>query len=266
MHCYQSPDRNFDFNISNRYNKVTLYLLVTYLVQPMKSHNNGSYLPSKVLTSYAAEKILFEEFRDENRLQGEALKANKKYAAIKKHKSDVIDKIFESMANLIFFFDVLNRSPILEDDLVDIAMQVTGVIRNAESDDPYLRILLAYMLGNSDSPGLDVFIQARTQGRAYRVVPDYQVLMAEMMHFISLQAFIEVANAVLPAPQDAYEPAAPFISQDLERASAWVAALSRKARASVVETNDKARRISIPDLSDLLEKRRERFNEETRRI
>jgi hypothetical protein len=176
------------------------------------------------------------------------------------------------MANLMFFFDILNRSSVLEDDLLEIAMQVTGVIRNSKyvdtlpyesPRDAFLRELLLSMVGiGGKGPSVDEFIQSSERGIPTRTVADHQILIAEIMHGISSGVFVDVAGMVLPPPADAYEPAAPFISQDIERASAWVSTMSRKARASVVDFDEKARVIDIPNLSDLVEERREKFNTE----
>jgi hypothetical protein len=70
------------------------------------------------------EKLQFENKKTEQKLRGEELAENDTYSSLKKRKTNVLDRIFTSMANLTFFFKCIAEHPelnkLFEDDVKDL--------------------------------------------------------------------------------------------------------------------------------------------------
>lgn len=106
----------------------------------MKSGQKGErvkkgYLPDKLLTNYMREKLLFEKKKEESKLLGAELAENKTYSNLKKRKTDVLARVFRSMANLTFFFKCIAEHPELERLFDDDIMDLLGIRRNDPQND-----------------------------------------------------------------------------------------------------------------------------------
>ena len=70
------------------------------------------------------QRLQFEKRRVNEKLAGKELKEDDEYQRLKKRKTDVLDRIFRSMANLVFFFQCIAEHPemaeVFDDDIKDL--------------------------------------------------------------------------------------------------------------------------------------------------
>jgi len=98
-------------------------------VKKSKTHDNG-YLPDDLLVNYMRQKLQFERDKEKSKLRGKELAENETYSNLKKRKFDVLDRVFRSLANLIFFFKCIAEYPELEKVFEDDVMDLLGIKRN----------------------------------------------------------------------------------------------------------------------------------------
>jgi hypothetical protein len=88
------------------------------------SRSKKGYVPDELVVNYMLQKLHFEKRRNNERLRGRELVEDAKYSSLKKRKTDVLDRIFKSMANLIFFFQCISNyselSDVFDDDIKDL--------------------------------------------------------------------------------------------------------------------------------------------------
>src|SRR5438552_1359582 len=94
-----------------------------------RNRQNG-YPPDDLLINYMRQKLHFERDKEKSKLRGKELAEDDTYSNLKKRKFDVIDRVFRSMANLIFFFKCIAEHPELEKVFEDDVMDLLGVKRN----------------------------------------------------------------------------------------------------------------------------------------
>jgi hypothetical protein len=68
------------------------------------------------------------------KVRGKELAEDATYSKLKSKKFDVLDRVFRSMANLIFFFKCIAEYPELEKVFEDDVMDLLGVKRNEKQD------------------------------------------------------------------------------------------------------------------------------------
>jgi hypothetical protein len=76
------------------------------------------------------EKLQFERDKEKSKVRGRELAEDATYSKLKRRKFDVLDRVFKSMANLIFFFKCIAEYPELEKVFEDDVMDLLGVKRN----------------------------------------------------------------------------------------------------------------------------------------
>lgn len=92
------------------------------------------YPPDALLVNYMREKLLYETSNSESRIRKRKAK-NATYSRLKKKKFDVIDRVFRSMANTVFFFKCIAEYPVLERVFEDDIANLLGLRRiNQEKD------------------------------------------------------------------------------------------------------------------------------------
>jgi hypothetical protein len=104
--------------------------------QHTKENKNG-YVPDKLVVNYMQQKLHFEKKRKSEKLQGRELAEDDEYLALKKRKTDVLDRIFRSMANLIFFFECMAKHSELDELFDEDIKDLLGIRR----EDPQRQVL-----------------------------------------------------------------------------------------------------------------------------
>ena len=89
---------------------------------------NG-YVADELVVNYMQKKLRFERRRMSEELRGKELVENKEYSSLKKRKTDVLDRIFRSMANLIFFFQCIAEYSELAEVFDDDIKNLLGIRR-----------------------------------------------------------------------------------------------------------------------------------------
>jgi hypothetical protein len=165
------------------------------------------YVPDKLITNYMQDKLLFEKKRDETDLRGKALKDNEAYLNLKKRKTDVLNKIFTSMANLIFFFESVaeidDLRSIFENDILDLL----GLKRNyPEIHRP------GYIFSRLIN---SILLTGKIPGREDAV--DFRLLLIDLLQ----QALTEKISKSLPSVIDREPGAKKNVLDDFDTARAW---------------------------------------------
>jgi hypothetical protein len=86
--------------------------------------NRKGYIPDSLVVNYMQQRLRFEKRRESEKLRGRDLKEDEEYPRLKKRKTDVLDRIFRSMANLTFFLQSVSDHPelakVFDDDIKDL--------------------------------------------------------------------------------------------------------------------------------------------------
>src|ERR671931_2300090 len=99
-------------------------------------NNKNSYVADDLLVNYMHQKLQFEREKEKLKLRGKDLAEHDTYSNLKRRKFDVVERVFRSMANLIFFFKCIAEYPELEKVFEDDVLDLLGVKRNdSETDD-----------------------------------------------------------------------------------------------------------------------------------
>ena len=106
-----------------------------------KMISQKSYVPDVIVTNYMREKLQFGKEKEKLGLRGKDLQENSAYSNLRKRKTDALDRIFVSMANLTFFFECVAKNPDLEELFEDDIKDLLGVRRNDQNTDIYGFIL-----------------------------------------------------------------------------------------------------------------------------
>jgi hypothetical protein len=90
---------------------------------PTKKNRKG-YIPDELVTNYMKQKLHFEKRRQSEKLRGRDLTQDEEYPRLKKRKTDVLDRMFRSMANLTFFFQSVAEhselAKVFDEDIKDL--------------------------------------------------------------------------------------------------------------------------------------------------
>jgi hypothetical protein len=187
-----------------------------------------------------AEKILFEEYRDKTGLAGGDLQRSRKYQALKKRKGDVLDKVYESMANLVFFFEAVNSNVMLDAEFRKEMIELVG-LNHLFEDQPNVKVLTNALLL---SPNVEEDIAT-----------DYRYRIGYLMYRQISQIFEHLVQEEFTSDTRA------IVLSDLKRARAWIASLADKVNIRE-EVDPVSRRMITPDLSSVIEDKRKEFAEE----
>ena len=193
-------------NYSNLYTLGYLVYLIEYRL------NKKGYIPDKLVSNYMRDKLLFETKRNKENLQGKALKDDEVYSNLKKRKTDVLNKIFTSMANLIFFFECIAENDeirsVFENDILDLL----GVIRNSpERERPgyiFSRFIKSIMLTSKIPEREDAI--------------DFRLLLIDLLQ----EAVKEKVSVSLPRVIDREHGAKMNVLSDFDKARGWTRMLS----------------------------------------
>lgn len=212
------------------------------LVDNRKRHAQQSYSFNIVLERYLKEKLRIEKLKTEADLPGNKLSKNDlcEIRANDKNKVKVLDNhIFRSMANLVYFFEFINKHPELEgvfdDDVEDLfGLRGTHVKRHKVEDGKYL-VFLRFLDAVLGYDGNDVIVEER-DGKTYtdrRVKKSTIRKTFDTSRNIRLQLISAIADATLQCIQNiagekegntlsvAHMKIYKIIAQDLERTSIW---------------------------------------------
>jgi hypothetical protein len=89
---------------------------------------NG-YLPHDAVINYMRDRLHFEKTRNKLKLKGQDLAGDNSYRNLKKRKTDVLDIMFKSMADILFFKSIAKHQE-LQDIFEDDIMDLLGIKRN----------------------------------------------------------------------------------------------------------------------------------------
>ena len=165
------------------------------------------YRPDNIVSNYVQDKLLFEKKRDKENLHGKILKDDEVYSNLKKRKTDVLNKIFTSMANLIFFFECVAENDelrsVFESDILDLL----GLRRNSpELRRPgyiFSRLIKSILLTGKNREKEDAI--------------DFRLLLIDLLQ----QALNEKINKSLPSIIDREPGARKNVLEDFETTRAW---------------------------------------------
>jgi hypothetical protein len=190
---------------------------------------NG-YLPDKLVINYVREKLLFDKEKNELKLGGKDLADNDRYANLKKRKFNVLDRIFTSMANLMFFFDCIAKYPNLEELFEDDIEDLLGVRRtNQEQIYGYILANLLYSI---------LFVQKKQNNNA-----DFRLLLPTVLQQIVRNKARQFLTEVFKI-----QTASQAVSDDFDRALAWSEML---AHSTNIENKEPSRTLNF-DSEELL--------------
>jgi hypothetical protein len=187
-----------------------------------------SYVPDKSIVNYMNEKLQFEKERNKLSLRGEALQTNPLYSTLKKRKVDVLDRVFRSMANIVFFFDRISTEEDLREDFEDDVKDLLGVRRDNPEERIYgfifYRLVSSILIERNRSKKLqshgNVQIELIAQDRNLDV-SDFSL---NLNHFLQ-QIVRDKVRSSLPTGVDMLG-AQTAILNDFDRALAWTGLLA----------------------------------------
>ena len=153
------------------------------------------------------ERLLFEKKRDATGLRGKALRRDKAYLNLKKRKTDVLDKIFTSMANLIFFFECIAESDELRSIFENDVLDLLGLRRNSPESHRagyiFSRLIKSILLTGKIPDGEDAI--------------DFRLLLIDLLQ----QTLIEKVSISLPDVINREPGAKKNVLDDFDPACAW---------------------------------------------
>ena len=95
-------------------------------------NNSKPMKPSRILIDYLKETFMLEKEKREKLIDIDP----KKVRNNDEKKVRIIDNLFESMANLTYFFEFVNKNPVLIDKFVDDIDDLIGLRTRESEDDP----------------------------------------------------------------------------------------------------------------------------------
>lgn len=200
--------------------------------------NKKGYTPDKTISNYMRDKLLFEVKRMKGDVKG-ALKDDEAYSNLKKRKTDVLNKIFTSMANLIFFFECVAENDeirsVFENDILDLL----GMRRySPEIERPgyiFSRFIKSIIL-TKKIPERDEAI-------------DFRLLLIDLLQ----EALKEKISISLPSVIDSAHGAKMNVLNDFDKTRAWTRMLSNMVDWNSL--NEIPHRTVDVDISEVLRKK-----------
>lgn len=212
------------------------------MVDTHKRQAQDSYLFNEVLERYMKEKLRIERLKITAEEPGNKLSEIdlREIKANDKNKVKILNKhIFPSMANLIYFFEFINKHPELEgvfdDDVEDLfGLRGSHVKRHKTDDGKYL-VFLRFLDAILGYDGNDVIVE-EMDGKTYterRLKKSTLVKKFDVSRNIRLQLIAAVTDAAVQGiqniagekegqtPSIAHAKIYKIIGQDLERTSIW---------------------------------------------
>jgi hypothetical protein len=178
----------------------------------MKEKNG--YVADELVVNYMQKKLRFERRRMSEELRGKELVKNKEYSSLKKRKTDVLDRIFRSMANLIFFFQCLAEHSELAEVFDNDIKDLLGIRRKDPQKQVLGFVFLELMLS---------IIKVKKQPLDEQNEKDFRLYLTHLLQTI-------IFDKVRLSTSDTFNNvhAQAIVEEDLMRAWAWTKMLADK--------------------------------------
>lgn len=171
----------------------------------------NAYKPNKALTKYLEEKLQLAKLEHKNKLAGDPLskKDQKKKELNQRKRVYVLNRhVFESMANIVYFFEFVRDNSLLDDYEDEIRELLRGrmYVRNRLGNEIFVRL-----------------IDSMLEWDMKKDTDNFRVIMLSEMQGIVRYQFERLSSLVFG--QDVSDD---IVGPDLYRAFAWTRALAQR--------------------------------------
>jgi hypothetical protein len=189
-----------------------------------KAHIKG-YTPERGLVNFMRERVQFEKRHIIEELRGESLATDPDYNKLKRRKNYVVDKVFTSMANLVFFFESIASVPSSK-TLDELERKARKELQKLFEDD--VKDLLGIRRVNPDKQIYGFLFDRLIHSLIYTGdgdVDEADYFRLKLIHILQDSIFHKVQ---VPLTTDFSGQSWGIVLNDIGRASAWTEMLAKK--------------------------------------